>query len=166
MITSATRPDPKYYVHIQQHDDGSWTADPMPLDDQTITIPMLGTMITKGLRTLTQETVDLHAQQSIEINAPADMQRNALYVVAQGAATPGYASAKACLDWVNAMNAYRDTAKAAIATMTFDQLVTYTIPTGWPAVPSNMPPTAFVAGALENRIVRDAPRITQPTIKS
>jgi hypothetical protein len=164
MITSATRPDPNYYIHIQQHDDGSWTADPMPLDDQSITIPMLGTMLTKGLRTLTKDQVDLVAFQSIELNAPADMQRNSLYIVAQGSATTGYASAKACLDWVNAMNAFRDNQKALINTMTFDQLVVYTVPTGWPALPSNMPTKAFIPGALENRMVRDAPKITRPTI--
>jgi hypothetical protein len=162
--TFATRPDPKYYIHIQQHDDGSWSADPMPLADVSINIPMIGDVLSKGLITLTQDSIDLHAQQSIELNAPADMQRNSLYIVAQGSATAGYASAKACLDWVNSMNAYRDTQKAAVTSMTFDQLVVYTIPTGWPALPSNMPPKAFTAGAIEGRKI--GPAHTRPQASS
>lgn len=159
--TYATRPDPKYYINIQQHDDGNWSADPMPLADVTITIPLHGAVKSKGLITLTQDSIDSFAAQSVAVNAPADMQRNSLYIVAQGSATAGYASAKACLDWVTAMNAYRDTQKAQVATMTFNQIVVYIVSaSGWPAVPSNMPPKAFSAEAVQTRLVQPA---TPPT---
>ena len=154
--TFSTRPDSNFYIHIQQHDDGSWSADPMPLDDVIVTIPMIGDVASKGLRSITKENIDSFAAQSVLVNAPPDMQRNSLYIVSQGTGATGYASAKACMDWVTAMNAYRDTQKTAVNTMTFDQLVVYTVTsTGWPAVPSNMPPKAASAETLfETRLVR------------
>jgi hypothetical protein len=153
--TFAQRPDPNFYINIQQHDDGNWSADQMALDDVVITIPLHGDVASKGLRTITKDNIDLYAFQSIQINAPPDMQRNSLYIVAQGTGTAGYASAKACMDWVVAMNAHRDTLKGTVTTMTFDQLVVFVVAaTGWPALPSNMPPKAFAPGTGETRLIK------------
>jgi hypothetical protein len=151
----ATRPDPNFYINIQQHDDGNWSADQMALDDVTITIPMIGDVASKGLRTLTKDNIDNYTFQSIQINAPPDMQRDSLYIISQGAATPGYASAKACMDWITAMNANRDSVKATVNTMTFDQLVVFVVSeSGWPPLPSNMPTKAFTPGVTESRLIK------------
>ena len=151
----AQRPDPNYYINIQQHDDGNWSADQMALDDVTITMPMHGDVMSKGLRTNTKDTIDMYAFQSIQINAPPDMQRDALYIISQGSGAPGYASAKACMDWIVAMNLYRDQLKGTVNAMTFDQIVVFVVgESGWPALPANMPPKAYVAGALESRFIR------------
>jgi hypothetical protein len=161
----AQRPDSNFYINIQQHDDGNWSADQMALDDVTITIPMHGDVSSKGLRTITQDNIDIYAFQSIQINAPPDMQRDSLYIISQGSGAPGYASAKACMDWIVSMNAQRDTLKATVTSMTFDQLVVFVVSEqGWPPLPSNMPPKAFVQGALQSRLVVGAPRVTRPQI--
>lgn len=162
----ATRPDPNFYINIQQHDDGNWTADQMVLDDVAITIPLHGDVLSKGLRTITKENVDLYAFQSVQINAPPDMQRDSLYIITQGTGAAGYASAKACMDWIVAMNTRRDALKTTISTMTFDQIIVFVITeAGWPALPSNMPTKAFAPGVMQTRRVMDAPRVTRPTIK-
>jgi hypothetical protein len=161
----ATRPDPNFYINIQQNDDGNWSADQMALDDVTINIPLHGDVVSKGLRTLTQDNIDVYAFQSIQINAPPDMQRDALYIISQGSGAPGYASAKACMDWIVAMNAKRDALKATITSMTFDQIVVFVISEqGWPALPANMPPKAFVPGAFQSRLVPGS-RVTRPQIQ-
>ena len=165
MATFATRPDPNFYINIQQFDNGDWTADQMALDDVTVTIPMHGDVITKGLRTLTKDNIDLYTFQSVQINAPPDMQRDSLYIVTKGTGAAGYASAKACLDWVEAMNVKRDTLKTSVSTMNFNQLIVFVITeAGWPALPGNMPPKSFAPGATESRRVMDAPKVTKPTI--
>ena len=162
--TFAQRPDPNFYINIQQHDDGNWSADQMALDDVTITIPLHGDVTSKGLRTHTKDNIDTYTFQSVQINAPPDMQRDSLYIITQGSGAAGYAPAKACMDWVVAMNQKRDALKATVNALTFDQLVVFVVSEqGWPPLPSNMPPKAFVAGAVESRRVMDAPRVTRPT---
>jgi hypothetical protein len=151
----ATRPDPNFYVNIVQSDSGDWSADPMALDDVVVTIPMHGDVASKGLRTITKDNIDSYAFQSIQINAPPDMQRDSLYIITQGTGATGYASAKACMDWVTAMRAQAESLKTSVNTMTFDQLVVFVIgASGWPALPSNMPTVAFVPGATQTRLIK------------
>jgi hypothetical protein len=155
VLITADRPDERFYINIIQHDDGNWEAEQMPLDDSEVT--MTGTtFMSMGLRSVTQGQVDSYASQAILTNAPADMQRNGLYYMQQHAPGTGdatYASYKDMFDWINAMTAYRDTVKTNISTLTFDQLVVYSIPSlAWPTLPIDMPSTS--AFSMEAKLSR------------
>lgn len=149
---STTKPDPKYYLNIQQQDDGTWTADQIPLDDIRVGrrgIPSAG-QLSPGLRTLTGQAVAAQAQQLIFGYAPPDLQRNFLQTLATSTSGTPWTNAKAAMDWVAAVNAYRDSQIANVHTLTFDQLVAYIVPVGippWPAPPTSLPPISVPTAA-------------------
>jgi hypothetical protein len=152
-ITSPTRPDPKYYVNIQQQADLTWTADEMALDDIQMSSPIHGMQTGKmipGLRTLTSNSVVSQAQQVIFGYAPPDLQRNFLNTLATSTSGTAHDNALAAMNWVNAVNSYRDSQVANVKTLTFTQLVAYVVPVGippWPTPPSTLPPiTPSAAG--------------------
>jgi hypothetical protein len=155
-IITHDRPDPRFYVNITQGDDGNWSADQMNLEDVESPRPAGLTAVSKGLRSVTQDSVDSFSAQSVLINAPPDMQRNGLaYMPQHAAGDPLYDKYYAMFTWINAMNTYRDSQKAAISTMTFDQLTTYIVNNqGWPPLPSNMPPASFSTEGLTSRVAR------------
>jgi hypothetical protein len=145
-IITTTRPDPKYYVSIMQLPDLTWSSEQMFLDDIQMvspgfTSPTTDNMLTvMGLRSKTASGVTEYAASLVQKYAPADVQRNAIYTLSH---TPTDANAKATMDWINAVNAYRDTQIANVKTLDFNQCVAYIVPAGmppWPAPPSFLTP--------------------------
>ena len=83
------------------------------------------------------------AQQLIFGYAPPDIQRNFLTTLATSTSGTAHDNAKAAMDWVAAVNAYRDSQVANVKTLNFAQLVAYVVPAGvppWPAPPSTLLP--------------------------
>jgi hypothetical protein len=148
-ILTRDRPDPKYYMNITQYDDGNWAADPLPLDD-TIVYPAKGQYGTAGLtlpglRTTISKPIATQAMQLIQKYAPNDLQRNSLYILATQTSGTAWTNAKAMMDWVAAVNAFRDSTIANIKTLNFNQLVAYMPPVGmppWPAPPAGLTPVS------------------------
>lgn len=139
-LISATRPDPRFYIQIIQHDDGNWEAQPMPLDD-VVRPPSLGIpgFAIPGLRSVTKTTVNNYASTYITTYAPAYMQSNALYVLQSQASGPDVDNAHAMFTWIDAVRAYSNTLNSQIDLMSFDQITTFIIAAaGWP------PPPAFL----------------------
>jgi hypothetical protein len=143
-ITSPTRPDSNYYVNIVQQADLTWTADEMLLDDvQVQRISAMDPLPIPGLRTLTGYSVTNQAQQLIYQYAPPDLQRNFLYTLSTTTTGTPWTNAKAAMDWIAAVNAFRDNEIANVKTLSFAQLQAYVIPVGvppWPAPPASLPP--------------------------
>lgn len=141
------RPDEKFYRNIIQYDDGNWAADPLPIDD-TIVYPVKGGYGTAGvpvpgLRTTISTPVADMARQLINKFAPNDLQRNALYILATQTSGPNWTKAKAMMDWVMAVNAFRDAEIANVKTLNFNELVAYVPPIGvppWPVPPTGLTP--------------------------
>jgi hypothetical protein len=153
-IASPTRPDSKYYIHITQQADLTWTADEMPLDDQTVGTPWSGPngVLVPGLRTLTAQSVVAHAQQIINVYAPPDIQRNFLNTLATSSSGTAHDNALAAMQWIASVNSYRDSQVANVKTLTFPQLVAYTVPVGsppWPTPPSTLPPITPTSSAFK-----------------
>jgi hypothetical protein len=151
-IITHDRPDPKYYRNIIQYDDGNWAADPLPVDD-TIVYPVKGGygsvgLPQPGLRTTISKPVATIAMQLINKYAPNDLQRNALYVLATQTSGTVWTNAKAMMDWIVAVNAFRDAEIARVKALNFNELVAYLPPVGvfppWPAPPSGLTPVASV----------------------
>jgi hypothetical protein len=145
IVGSTTRPDSKYYLNIEQQPDGTWNADQIPLDDVRVGRLTTGAkgQLSPGLRTLTGQAVAAQAQQLIFGYAPPDLQRNFLQTLATSTSGTPWTNAKAAMDWVAAVNAYRDSQIANVHTLTFDQLVAYIVPVGtppWPVPPASLPP--------------------------
>ncbi len=148
-IITHDRPDPKYYMNIIQYDDGNWAADPLPLDD-TIVYPAKGGygiagIKQPGLRTTTSAAATNLARTLINKFAPNDLQRNALYILATQTSGTAWTNAKAMMDWIVAVNAFRDAEIANVKTLNFNQLVAYLPPAGvppWPAPPSGLTPVS------------------------
>jgi hypothetical protein len=146
-ILTRDRPDPKYYTNIVQYDNGDWAADPLALEDTTI-YPVRGGyssagILVPGLRTITSNSLKALALQLINTYAPSDLQRNALFILTTQTSGTAWTNAKAMMDWIVAVNAYRDTQIANINTLNFNQIVTYIPPTGmppWPAPPAGLTP--------------------------
>jgi hypothetical protein len=147
-IITATRPDPKYYVNIQQLPDLTWSSDQMPLDDLKYLPPAHtnpdSAAIAPGLRTLTASSVYETAANLIAKYATADVQRDALTILATTSSGTPWTQAKATMDWITAVNVYRDTQVANVYTLNFNQLVAYVAVAGVPPWPS--PPTHLVPG--------------------
>jgi len=152
------RPDPNYYANIVQYDDGSWAADPIPVDDTLIypaqggyagTHPPsapsnapLGIKI-PGVRTNLSRNIALNAAGLINMYAPPDIQRNFLYTLSTSTTGTAHDNAKAAMDWVAAVNTYRDQQITYVHTLNFNQLVAYHMPAGtppWPVPPAFLPP--------------------------
>ncbi len=150
-IITTTKPDRKFYVSIMQLPDLTWSSEQMPLDDVHFYPPGFNTgpdsqnvVVVPGLRSATASNVTEQAAILIQKFAPADVQRNALYVLSTTTTGTPHTNAKATLDWVAAVNTYRDTQVANVMTLTFDQLVAYLVPVGtppWPAPPSFLTPS-------------------------
>jgi hypothetical protein len=147
------KPDPKYYVNIIQYDDGNWAADPIPVDDTTVYPPQGGYkpgtgspgVQVPGLRTLTSRAITDQAATIVNKYAPPDHQRDALHILATQTSGSAWTNAKAMMDWVNAVNVYRDQQIAYVYTLNFNQIVAYIVPSGfppWPAPPSGLTPVA------------------------
>jgi hypothetical protein len=148
-IITPTMPDKKYYANITQLPDMTWSSDQKQLDDMQIVPPGFSSpdpqniVVVPGLRSDVASGVTEQAAQLINKYAPADVQRNALYTLSTTTSGTPYTNAKATMDWVTAVNAYRDTQVGNVRTLTFDQLVAYIVPTGmppWPTVPSFLSP--------------------------
>jgi len=141
-IITPTKPNSLYYVNIHQLPDGTWSSDQMMLDDLQYVPPGSGdpkhAVSVPGLRSNTAVTPTEYAAGQINKYAPPDVQRNALYVLSTSTTGTAWTNAKATMDWVNAMNSFRDTEIARIRTLTFTQLTSYVLPTGWPAPPANL----------------------------
>jgi hypothetical protein len=93
-----------------------------------------------GLRSKTARSVTEQAASLVQKYAPADVQRNALYILSH---TPTDANSLATMNWIAAVNSYRDTQIANVKTLDFNQLVAYIVPVGqppWPAPPSFLTP--------------------------
>ena len=136
-------------MNIVQLPDLTWSSDPMPLYDIQLIPPgytsanTQNMLLVKGLTTKTADNVTEQAAQLINKYAPADVQRNALYTLSTTTSGTPYTNAKATMDWVKAVNAYRDTQIANVQTLNFSQLVAYIVPVGtppWPAPPSFLTP--------------------------
>jgi hypothetical protein len=116
----------------------------MPLDDAQYVPPASGSVIhavaVPGLRTNVADTVTEFAAGQVVKYAPADIQRNALYVLSTSTSGSAWTNAKATMDWVTAMNTFRDNEITNVRTLNFTQLTTYIIPSGWPAPPSFLTP--------------------------
>jgi hypothetical protein len=144
-IITHDRPDSRYYINIIQYDNGDWAADPLPLDD-TIVHPVKGGygsvgISQPGLRTRISGPVTGLARDLISKYAPNDLQRNSLYILATQTSGTAWTNAKAMMDWVAAVNAFRDNEIANIKTLNFNQLVIYIPPVGippWPAPPAGL----------------------------
>jgi hypothetical protein len=131
-INFAQRPDPRFYQNIMQFDDGSFTADQMPLNDVVITRGSQ-TYVTAGLRNITKQNINAYAASYITTWAPPYAQNNALHVLATQTSGPDYDAATAMFQRINNTRDYSNQLCANVDTMTFDQLVIYTVPTtGWP----------------------------------
>jgi hypothetical protein len=140
-VITASRPDQRFYINIVQYDDGNWAADPMPLDDVTVKKPGLGSLVAKGLRTLTIDNTNNYAQTYILTYAPDYAQRNALQVLATQTSGTAWQNATDMWNWINAVRANAQTLAGQIKNMDFNTLVTYTVPTqNWPAVPASLAP--------------------------
>ena len=144
-IITPTKPNPLYYVNIHQLPDGTWASDQMPLDDLQYVPPGAGdvkhAMTILGLRSFTAQSPTEYAAGQISKYAPPDVQRNALYVLSTQTSGTAWTNAKATMDWVTAMNTYRDNEIARIRTLNFTQLTTYVCPGGvgtWPDPPANL----------------------------
>jgi hypothetical protein len=132
-----------------QYDNGDWAADPLPVDD-TIIYPTRGGYTGAGipfpgLRTTTAGSVKTMAQQLIYKYAPNDLQRNALYILVTQTSGTAWTNAKAMMDWIAAVNAFRDTTIANIKTLNFNQIVMYIPPLGmppWPVPPAGLTPVS------------------------
>src|SRR4029077_11665255 len=141
MATFTTQPDPRYYQNVQQHDDGSYSADQKPLDDVSTTRPNPAdhsnpmTVIIYGLRSVVRDTmINPTASAYIYKFAPDYAQRNANNIIAQPANyTPQEVQdAKDMWTWINDVVAYSNTLVDQINLMTFDQIVVWVVPsTGW-----------------------------------
>jgi hypothetical protein len=151
MPSFTTRPDPRYYQAVVQHDDGSYTADQKPLDDRPVTLMDFAkgeyvTATIPGLRsTIISEMINPQTTNMIYQYAPDWMQRNANNIISQ----PGnytaqqVQNAKDLWTWVNQMVAHSNGISATVQAMTFEQLVTFVVPTtGWPAPPASLVPVA------------------------
>jgi len=148
-IITTTMPDPKYYASITQLPDYTWSSEQKGLDDIQMNRPGAGSndpqniFIIPGLRSEVAANVTEQAASLINKYAPADVQRNALYTLSTTTSGTPYTNAKATMDWVAAVNAYRDSQVANVHTLNFDQLVAYAVPVGvppWPAPPSFLTP--------------------------
>jgi len=146
-IITPTKPNPVYYVNIHQLPDGTWSSDQMQLDDVQVVGPSMGAahyaIPVPGLRSITAMSVTEYAAGVINQYAPSDIQRNALYVLSTTTTGTAHDNAKATMDWVGAMNTYRDNEIAHVRTLTFNQLVAYHVPAGtgtWPTPPAFLTP--------------------------
>jgi hypothetical protein len=149
-IITTTKPDPRYYTSIMQLPDKTWSSEQMAMNDIHFVPPGLNTqsdpnnvVVIPGLPSQTAANVTEQAATLVNKYAPADVQRNALYTLSTTTSGTPYTNAKATMDWVAAVNAYRDTQVANVMTLTFDQLVAYVVPVGippWPAPPSFLTP--------------------------
>jgi hypothetical protein len=143
-IITPTKPNLLYYVNIHQLPDGTWASDQMPLDDSQFVPPAAGSashaIPVLGLRSYTAQSVTEYAASLVNKYAAADIQRNALYVLSTSTSGTAWTNAKATMDWVTSVNSFRDTEITHVRTLTFNQLVAYIIPTGWPVPPSFLVP--------------------------
>ncbi len=144
-IITADKPDRKYYCSIMQLPDLTWSSEQLPLDDiQTVlpgfTSPDPQHLLTiPGLRSKTATGVVEQAASLVNKYAPADVQRNALHILSTTTTGTPYTNARDTMDWVMAVNAYRDAQVANVKTLNFDQCVAYITPVGippWPAPPA------------------------------
>lgn len=150
MATFTNPPDYRYYQNILQHDDGTYTADPKPLDDTTTTRmnpadhnnPMI--VITYGLRSVVRDTmINPSVQAYIYKYAPDWAQRNANNIIAQPSdyTTQEVQDAKDMWTWINAVIAYGNSLVSQINSMTFEQIIVWVVPsTGWPVPPASLIP--------------------------
>lgn len=156
MTTFSAKPDPKYYMNILEHDDGSYTADQKPLDDWTVEKLDMGqpgyiTVVMFGLRsTLCNEVINAQAERYIYKYAPPWAQANATQVIVklgpQSGSLPAdqqqdLDDANALWDFVNACVAYSNQLSDEVRAMTFEQILVYVVPTtGWPNPPASLVP--------------------------
>jgi hypothetical protein len=141
-IVTKDRPDQRYYRNIVQGDDGNWSSDQMYLDDTTLTIAARSYPVA-GLRTMTANGVMTAAKQLIAGYATQELQRNALYTLTQTTSGTPHDNAVAMMNWIAAVNTYRDNEAAHVRTLNFNQLIVYVVPAGippWPAPPASLPP--------------------------
>ena len=149
-IITTTKPDMRYYVSVMQLPDLTWSSEQMALEDVHFFPPAFNAgpdtqnlVVVPGLKSITASNVTEQAATLIQKFAPADVQRNALYTLSTTTSGTPYTNAKATMDWVAAVNTYRDTQVANVMTLNFDQLVAYIVPVGippWPAPPSFLTP--------------------------
>jgi hypothetical protein len=144
-VITHDRPDPKYYMNLIQYDNGDWAADPLPLDDTIKYPPNGGTagIAIPGLRSKIAIPVTNLARNLINRYAPNDLQRNALYILTTQTSGTAWTNAKAMMDWVAAVNTFSNNEIANVKKLNFNQLVSYTPPTGippWPAPPAGLTP--------------------------
>jgi hypothetical protein len=149
-IITATRPDPKYYTNITQLPDLSWSSDEMLLDDIQQVPPGFTSaadqniIVIPGLRSIVAATVTEQAAGLINKYAPANVQRDALYTLSTTSSGTAHDNAVATMNWVTAVNSYRDAQIANVKTLNFNQLKAYVVPSGvppWPAPPAFLTPT-------------------------
>jgi hypothetical protein len=141
-IVTKDRPDQRYYKNVIQGDDGNWSSDQMYLDDTTLTIGARSYPIA-GLRTMTANGVMTQAKLLIAGYATQELQRNALYILTTTTSGTPHDNAVAMMNWIAAVNTYRDNEVAHVRTLNFNQLITYVPPVGtppWPVPPSSLPP--------------------------
>lgn len=141
-VYSKDRPDQRYYKNIVQGDDGNWSADQMHLDDDVLTIGGR-TYPVAGLRTMQANGVLTQARNLIKGYATESLQRNALYILATTTSGTPHDNAVAMMNWIAAVNTFRDNEVARVRTLNFNQLIVYIVPIGtppWPVPPANVPP--------------------------
>jgi hypothetical protein len=156
-IVTKDRPDQRYYKNVIQGDDGNWSADQMNLDDTTISIGGRSYPVA-GLRTIQANGVMKQAQSFINTYATAALQRNALYILSTTTSGTPHDNAVAMMNWIAAVNSYRNSQVANVRTLNFNQLIAYIVPSGappWPAPPTSLPPIgpvqAFVDGMEQDQ---------------
>jgi hypothetical protein len=147
MPTFVTYPDQRYYTEVTQHDDGSFSANPKPLVDQTVNRmdPTTGvgkTYVYPGLRsTVTNTMINPFAENYILSYAPEWAQRNANNIIAQPSlyTTQQVTDAKAMWTWITAVIARANELQAQVEAMSFEQIVAFVVPAGpWPPPPASL----------------------------
>src|SRR4029077_10754561 len=137
MASFATPPDYRYYMNILQHDDGTYTADPKPLDDTTTTRmnpadhanPMI--VITYGLRSVVRDTmINPSTSAYIYKYAPDWAQRNATNIIAQPAnyTAQQVQDAKDMWSWIDSVVAYSNSLVTLVNSMSCSRIIVWVVP--------------------------------------
>jgi len=138
-VITKDRPDPRFFTNIIQSDDGNWSSEPMPLDDQTITLLNGMTVSMPGLRSIAQGWVNNFASELILSMAPLWYQNNLLFILHTETSGPDFDAATAVFQWINDVRNYSNIVNDQISVMTFDQLVVFTVPNAnWPTPPESL----------------------------
>jgi hypothetical protein len=141
MATFTNKPDQAFYSDVIEHDDGSYEATARPVDDIPARQTAFGNLVaTPGVRSMICQRVQDEASKRIYIFAPEYKQRNTLFAISNYKGRPDLTSeeqqqlddAIAMWDKINMIRDYVNTQCQAIRLLSFDQLLTWVMPTDWP----------------------------------